>query len=378
MPVSGSYSSLHGLVSIRQLLGLHVLGQALHVILSHLAIPAIFDEVNAELFVLNRQILASDVGHEEPRHQHAYNAADGGDDKGPALAQVVLDRLKGLSAERGARLADGGADAVAGAAHAGRVALGGEEAEHVAGTKVAAALHEAVEDDEEWDDLGDAVVREADDEPENEVSGEAEHHDVLATDAIAEVRAKKDTRQRNGTQEQLPLGSATQDVIARRGHNAGDDGAGEDAVGEGDKVVEEPGTAGADEGAPVVAQHELIGDLLLDGAAAVELRVEHAQAEVEDGQGQDDADTHADTPDGRQVGRGAAGGGQHDEEDDDGEGSAEREGQVGDEDEDGAAVLGRVLVGGLGGGGAGRGILAACTYVPIVSLGSTALTLMFA
>ena len=112
------------------------------------------------------------------------------------------------------------------------------------------------------------------------VSAESQHHRLLPPEFVAEVCAEEDTGKGEAAEEELPFGGALDVAVF---HDAGDDGAGEDAVGEGDEVVEEPGAAGADEGLPVVAEDEAVGDGFLDGAAAVELRVHHLDAEVEDG-----------------------------------------------------------------------------------------------
>ena len=133
----------------------------------------------------------------------------------------------------------------------------------------------------------------------------------------------------------------------------------EDAVGEDDEVVQEPGAGRPDERLPVVPQHQLVRDALLDGAAAVQLRVEHLDAEVEDGQRQQDADAEGDAPHRVDVRHGVAGGGVDDQVHDDDDHAAGAQREVGDEDEDRAALLERVLVRGLG-GGRGRGrVLAA-------------------
>ena len=330
--------------------------------LAHLAHPPVPHEVGAELLVLDRQVLAAQVGHEEVGDQHADDAADGGDDEGPALAQVGLDGREDLGADGGARLAQRGRDAVARPAHRGGVALGRDEAEHVAGAEVARGLHEAVEDDEERDDGGDLVVRAADDQAEDQVAREADHHDVAPAQPVAEVGAAEDAGEGERAQEQLPLARGLDDGAsgARLVHDAGDDVPAEHAVGEGDEVVEEPGAARADQGFPVVPQDQAVGHVALDGAPAVELGVEHLNAEVEHRQGPDHADAEAHAPDRAEVqGGGAPGRGEDDEEDADGEGPAEGEGEVGDEDEDGPALGEGVLVGRFGRGRTRGGIFSA-------------------
>ena len=116
----------------------------------------------------------------------------------------------------------------------------------------------------------------------------------------------------------MPLGGAL-DVAF--GDDGGEDGAGEDGVGDGDEVVEEPGAAGSEKATPVVAEDQAVGDAAADGAAAVQDGVEHLDAPVEDGDGEDDADAKADAPEGGFVVEG--GGLEHDEEDGGGEGDAE-------------------------------------------------------
>ncbi len=112
------------------------------------------------------------------------------------------------------------------------------------------------------------------------VAAEAKHHGLFAAEFVAEIGAEEDTGEGEAAEEELPFGGALDVAVL---HDAGDDGSREDAVGEGDEVVEEPGATGADEGFPVVAQDEAVGDVLFDGAAAVEFRVHHLEAEVEDG-----------------------------------------------------------------------------------------------
>lgn len=332
-----------------------ILCQTLQISLAHLAIPPIRQQVRPKLLVPLGQILARQPGHKKVRDQDAHHTAYSRDNKRPPLAEPILNRCKRLCPHSSARLANRRTEAVARSTDAGGVALRRNEAEHIARAQVARTLHQAVKDDKERDDGGDFVVRAANDQPKDQVSRETQHHDVLAAQPVAEECAEENAGQGNSAEEKLPLRRAAQGA-AGPGGDAGDDGAGEDAVGEGDKVVEEPGAAGADQRFPVVPDDQAVGDVPLDGAAAVELGVEHLEAEVEDGQGQRDADAEADAPHGREVG--LAGGGQHDEEDGHGERAAEREGEIGDEDEDGAAVRGRVFVGGLGCGRAGGRVLA--------------------
>jgi len=49
-----------------------------------------------------------------------------------------------------------------------------------------------------------------------------------------------------------------------------------------DKIVEEPRSAGANQGLPVVSQNELVRDVSLDSSSAIEDTVQHADSEVED------------------------------------------------------------------------------------------------
>lgn len=125
--------------------------------------------------------------------------------------------------------------------------------------------------------------------------------------------------------------SCSEVTLARSLSHAGEEVEGlTDAVGERDEVVEEPGAARPDEGPPVELEREEERRTSLDGPVAVQLRVDHAQAEQEDDERWDDRDAEDGAPNGRVVGVVAAGGRVDDEVQDAGEDGAERENEVGD------------------------------------------------
>lgn len=147
--------------------------------------------------------------------------------------------------------------------------------------------------------MDNLVVSETDDETKDEISRETDHHDVLSANTVTEEGAKENTRKSNRSKKQLPFGSAT-DTVAR-GDDTGNNCSRENTVGEGDEVVEEPGTTSSDQGLPVVAKYKQIRNTLLDGTATVQFGVEHLETEIKNRQGQEDTDTKAYSPHSREV-----------------------------------------------------------------------------
>ena len=58
-----------------------LVSKSLQIALAHLALPAMSDKIRSELLVLDRKILAIDIGYEDPRHQDADHTYDSGDDE---------------------------------------------------------------------------------------------------------------------------------------------------------------------------------------------------------------------------------------------------------------------------------------------------------
>ena len=120
------------------------------------------DKIRAELLILDGEVLARDVGHEEVSDQHTHDADDGSHDEGPSFAEVILYWRERLDPNCRPCLAHSGGDAVAGPADGGGVGFRGEETEHVPWAHISRGEHQAVENDEEGDDFGDLVVGYAD------------------------------------------------------------------------------------------------------------------------------------------------------------------------------------------------------------------------
>lgn len=65
------------------------------ILLPHVTLPAMSDEVGSELLVFYREILATQIRDEEVSDEDTDNAADSSDDESPLLAQIVLNRREG-------------------------------------------------------------------------------------------------------------------------------------------------------------------------------------------------------------------------------------------------------------------------------------------
>jgi len=181
------------------------------------------------------------------------------------------------------------------------------------------------------------VVGEADDQAEDEVAAEPEHHSVSAAEAVAEEGAEEDAGEGEGTEEKLPF---TRLLDVGGFGDGGDDLAGEDAVGKGDEVVagdelalcfrsssqgdelwwsrerkhsQEPSTASANQRPPIIPQHKSIRHPSLNRASPIQLRIQHLQPKVENRQRPNAADSERDTP--QRVQMLHACGLQHDQED---------------------------------------------------------------
>lgn len=90
----------------------------------------------------------------------------------------------------------------------------------------------------------------------------------------------------------------------------------------------QPCAGGSDQRLPVVANREQDRHARLDGTLAIQLRVEHPQAEDEDSKRRHDADPEDDAPDRVEVGVQAAGGFKDDQVKDARKDGSEREDEV--------------------------------------------------
>lgn len=210
-----------------------IIRKSSQIILPHIPIPPSCNKISAEFLIAKVQVLSRQIRHKEKRDQTPNNPTNSSNDERPPLPQLILNRLKRLRPNRRPSFPNSSRQSVARPPHIGSIRLRREQTEHIPRAEVARALHQPVEDDEEGHDLGDAVVGAADYQPEDEVPAEADHHDFLAADAVAEEGAEEDAWEGDCAEEELPFACLEDCAVVDDG---GDDCAGEDAVWEGDEV----------------------------------------------------------------------------------------------------------------------------------------------
>lgn len=316
------------------------------------SLPAVGSEVLLEGNVFQLQIGTVESGDEEESDDTSNKTKNGGDDKSPSVTEVTLNRLEHLGTDGGTSLTDSSRETVESTSHSSGVGLGRDETQHVSGTEVTSRGKHAVHEHKGTSALLEGGVRTSNNEADNNPQGESDQHGVLSAKdlVLAHVGANKDTGETNGTDKKLPLGSLEKRIGVVGVDDSGDNGTGEDTVGEDDEIVKEPGSGGTDDSLPVVLEDKQVRNSLLDGRLGVKTGLGHLQSEVEDGQRPDTANTHAGSPNCGEMLSLESASSVDNEEDDDTEGVTEREGQVCAHDKSGTSSLSQMsLVGGFGG-----------------------------
>ncbi|KAH3662717.1 hypothetical protein OGATHE_004293 [Ogataea polymorpha] len=172
-------------------------------------------------------------------------------------------------------------------------------------TPVSETVENAVEDDEERHDLGDFLVRAADNETNDKVATKTNAHGVFPSDSVREECADKQHRNADNREQQIPFRNLLQ--VRRVVQHRRDDGGREDTVRESDKVVDKPAAAGSQQSAPIILKREPIGHVLFDSSLLVEHGRGHLEPEVKHCERPDAAYSKHDSPGGGQMGTAAGG-----------------------------------------------------------------------
>jgi hypothetical protein len=135
---------------------------------------------------------------------------------------------EGLSTQSRSHLSYGRRETIAGSPNSRGIRHGGEHSQGVPasstvnisscwvkrsrrntyGTKVATGLHEAVKDDEQRHNIDQLFVGTADNQPNNQVTTESNHHHVAPAQLVYEQCTQQHPRESNSAQQKLVLGGS--------------------------------------------------------------------------------------------------------------------------------------------------------------------------
>jgi len=211
------------------------------------------------------------------------------------IRETALGRHKHLRADRATRFADRCGKTQKEPSERRGERLCAAQKRSDAGTHLAKGLEDAVQHDEEREDVLDGRERAADDETRDGLAGEAERHGLLAPDAVHEEAAGDAAGEIEAVHRGAEVDVLDEGVV---GVELSDDGSAEEAERIGQEVVEGPGETRAKHGLPIALDCEQVGGLCLDGVFAVLCAVDHADTEEEEeNRWKDHVDTKRDSPD---------------------------------------------------------------------------------
>lgn len=293
-------------------------------------IPTILLEVLAELAVLLGNGVLTDIGQAEKGNGGGDDAESRGNVKGVlgGLGLVVTaegsNGVKGVGANKGANLANGGGDAVVATTDTGSAGLGGEETNVVARAELAEGEEDAVDDGKGSDAGGDFRVDAGHDEADEGLGGDADDEGVLGADPVRDKGAEDGAGEVEHVDDGVPAKDGGEGGVG--GAETGENGGRVDAKGiarELDKsqiklqgqatgqacrsgictyIVEEPDDGDGSESEPVVLEDEEVGSLFAHRLLGKLFGLLETETEDEEDEGEDDTDAQAGAPDDFVVG----------------------------------------------------------------------------